>query len=187
MTKRQREPRDNIVKKLFLAGIRDIDKRRRTRSDTGNLQQGNASLFSHVRGGGGGGTWKIVLVKRKLRAGETGVGKILWKLDYLHGVSPLESLGEEYNAWLQRITMHASERTNFPCNLRNTTQRDIFVISSRDETFLLFDSPPPSFRFEDRGIRLISRGSTTSHARRCLLRVGNYRVTRLNFHREGSK
>lgn len=95
MTKRQREPRDNIVKKLFLAGIRDIDKRRRTRSDTGNLQQGNASLFSHVRGVGGG-TSKIVLVKRKLRPGETGVRKILWKLDYLHGVSPLESLGEEY-------------------------------------------------------------------------------------------
>lgn len=77
---------------------------------------------------------------------------------------------------LQRITMQRFQSSSLV--IYENTQ--LISYYSSHETFL------PSFRFEDTEIRLEIRGLTTSHARRCLLRVRNYRVTRLNFY-QGSK
>lgn len=52
---------------------------------------------------------------------ETGVGKILWKLDYLHGVPRSKSLGETYVA-------HATLGKVIPFVIHENTQRGILLV-----------------------------------------------------------
>lgn len=76
--------KDNIVKKVSLRGTRNIDESQ-MQTGTKDLQRGNATLFSmSERGVNSENSWRRFQV-----AHETGGDhrKILWKLDYLHGVS----------------------------------------------------------------------------------------------------